>query len=120
MDNIFALIVLMCQKALDEGEEPDEKLGKGRLTIARALPGHNYEHARISNFLVFLKTFYYTASYLVKRRNFHRFTLIEMRINLDHWCKHFLQFLFQLNYLKILQKRFNIITVWITKIPYHH
>lgn len=59
MDNAFALIVLACQKALLEGKVPEEELGENRLTIARALLRHSYNHDRIVSFLVFLKSFLY-------------------------------------------------------------
>jgi len=55
--NPFALIVLACQKALLEGKIPDEELGKERLTIVKALLTHDYDHDRITKFLVFLKNF---------------------------------------------------------------
>lgn len=59
MDNAFALIVVACQKALREGKVPDKELGQDRLTIARALLRHDYDHDRIIRFLVFLKNFLY-------------------------------------------------------------
>ena len=59
MDNIFAFIVLACQKALLEGKAPDEELGEDRLSIAKTLIGHNYDKDRITNFLIFLKNFLY-------------------------------------------------------------
>ncbi|MBD1433533.1 hypothetical protein H8B06_11895 [Sphingobacterium sp. DN00404] len=59
MDNIFAFIVLACQKALLEGKVPDEELGEDRLSIAKTLIGHNYDKDRITNFLIFLKNFLY-------------------------------------------------------------
>ena len=59
MDNIFAFIVLACQKALLEGKVPDEELGEDRLSIAKTLIGHNYDKDRTTNFLVFLKNFLY-------------------------------------------------------------
>ncbi len=59
MDNPFGLIVLACQKALLEGKVPDEELGRDRLTIAKALLRHDYDHDRIISFLVFLKNFLY-------------------------------------------------------------
>lgn len=58
-ENIFALIVLACQKALLEGKIPEEELGKDRLTIARTLITHKYDKGRITNFLIFLKNFLY-------------------------------------------------------------
>lgn len=60
MDNIFALIVVTCQKALLEGKAPEEELGEDRSTIARALLSHGrYDNGRIISFLVFLKNFIY-------------------------------------------------------------
>jgi len=59
MDNAFALIVVACQKALQEGKVPDEELGRDRLSIAKALLRHDYDHDRIISFLVFLKNFLY-------------------------------------------------------------
>lgn len=59
MDNIFAFLVVACQKALLEGKIPDEELGEDRLSIAKTLIGHNYDKDRITNFLIFLKNFLY-------------------------------------------------------------
>lgn len=59
MDNIFAFLVVACQKALLEGKIPDEELGENRLTIAKTLLRHDYDHDRIKNFLIFLKNFLY-------------------------------------------------------------
>lgn len=59
MDNIFAFVVLACQKALLEGKVPDEELGEDRLSIAKTLIGYNYDKDRITNFLIFLKNFLY-------------------------------------------------------------
>jgi len=59
MNNIFAFIVLACQKALLEGKVPDEELGDDRLSMAKTLFGHNYDKDRITNFLIFLKNFLY-------------------------------------------------------------
>lgn len=56
-DNIFALIVLACQKSLDEGRVSDSELGENRLLIARALLGHEIDHDRIMGLLVFIKNF---------------------------------------------------------------
>lgn len=56
MDNIFAYVVLACQKALLEGKVPEEELGKGRSTIARALVRTGrYDKETIKMFLLFLK-----------------------------------------------------------------
>ena len=71
MDNIFALVVLACQKALLEGKVPDEELGVDRLTIAKALLRHNIDRDRIIGFLVFLKNFLYIND-LEINRIFHR------------------------------------------------
>ena len=59
MENPFALVILACQKALTEGKVPDEELGEGRLTIAKALLKHRYPHDKILSFLAFLKNFLY-------------------------------------------------------------
>jgi len=59
MDNIFALIVLSCQKALLEGKVADDVLGENRLTIAKALLKRGYPHEDVKSFLVFLKNFIY-------------------------------------------------------------
>lgn len=67
MDNAFALIVLACQKALLESEVADEELGDDRLTIAKALLRHNYDHDRIISFLVFLKNFLYINDLEINR-----------------------------------------------------
>ncbi|MEN5380334.1 hypothetical protein [Sphingobacterium kitahiroshimense] len=58
MDNIFAYIVLACQKALDEDKVPEQELAEQRSTIARRLIETNkYSKDRIMSFLVFLKSF---------------------------------------------------------------
>ncbi|MCY4781198.1 hypothetical protein ORI89_16165 [Sphingobacterium sp. UT-1RO-CII-1] len=58
MDNIFAYIVLACQKALSENKIAEEELAEQRSTIARALIETNkYSKDRIMSFLVFLKSF---------------------------------------------------------------
>ncbi len=57
MENPFALVILACQKALAEGKVPDEELGEGRLTIAKALLRYSYPHEKILSFLGFLKNF---------------------------------------------------------------
>lgn len=58
MDNIFAYIVLACQKALQENKLPEDELAVQRSTIARALIETNkYSKDRIMSFLVFLKSF---------------------------------------------------------------
>lgn len=67
MDNAFALIVLACQKALLEGKVADTELGNDRLTIARALLRHDYDHDRIISFLVFLKNFLYINDLEINR-----------------------------------------------------
>lgn len=59
MDNIFAFLVVACQKALFEGKVAEEELGEDRLTIAKTLLQHKYDHDRILKFLVFLKNFLY-------------------------------------------------------------
>lgn len=55
--NPFALIVLACQKALLEGKIADEELGEERLTIAKVLLNHDYDHDRIVSLILFLKNF---------------------------------------------------------------
>ncbi|WP_293943039.1 MULTISPECIES: hypothetical protein [unclassified Sphingobacterium] len=58
MDNIFAYIVLACQKSLQEDKLPEEELAEQRSTIARALIHTNkYSKDRIMSFLIFLKSF---------------------------------------------------------------
>ena len=60
MDNIFALIVAACQKALLEGKVPEEELGEERTAIARALLlQKRYDKDRILSFLGFLKNIIY-------------------------------------------------------------
>lgn len=60
MDNPFALIVLAAQKALQMGKVPEEELGEGRLTVARALiRSRKYNHEQVIRFLYFLKNFIY-------------------------------------------------------------
>lgn len=68
MDNPFALVVLACQKALSEGKIPDESLGEERLTIAKTLLKHHYEHDRIIRFLLFLKNFIYIENQEINRK----------------------------------------------------
>ena len=67
MNNIFALIVLACQKAQLEGKVAESELGHGRLTIAKALLSHQIEHDRIIGFLVFLKNFIYVTDREINR-----------------------------------------------------
>lgn len=67
MDNIFALVVLACQKAIGEGKVADAELGDDRLTIAKALLSHEYEHDRIVSFLFFLKNFLYINDVEINR-----------------------------------------------------
>lgn len=67
MGNVFALIVLSCQKALLEGRVPDTELGEDRLTIAKALLRHDYDHDRIISFLGFLKNFLYINDLEINR-----------------------------------------------------
>lgn len=58
MDNIFAYIVLACQKALDEDKIPEQEIAEQRSTIARRLIETNkYSKDLIMSFLVFLKSF---------------------------------------------------------------
>ena len=58
MDNIFALVVLACQQALNEGKLWEEELALHRLTIARSLlKNGKYGKDRILRFLYFLKNF---------------------------------------------------------------
>ncbi len=58
MDNIFAYIVLACQKSLQENKMPEEELAEQRSLIARTLIQTNrYSKDRIMSFLVFLKSF---------------------------------------------------------------
>ena len=62
MDNIFALVVLACQKAFKEGKVSDEELGKDRLVIAKAMLQQKHSHQEARSFLVFLKNFLYVSS----------------------------------------------------------
>lgn len=68
MDNPFALVILACQKAHSEGKVPDEELGEGRLTIAKALLQHNYPHDKILSFLGFLKNILYIDNQEINRK----------------------------------------------------
>jgi hypothetical protein len=57
-DNIFAYIVVACQKALLEGKVAEEELAADRSTIVRALlASKKYDKERIMHFLFFLKSF---------------------------------------------------------------
>jgi len=66
-DNIFALVILACQKAFLEGCVSDVDLGKARLRIAERLlkQQHSYEH--VKGFMIFLKNFLYIDSECVNR-----------------------------------------------------
>jgi hypothetical protein len=56
MDNIFAFIVLACQKALKEDKLPEEELAAARTKIFDAIyKTGKYEKIRIINFIKFLK-----------------------------------------------------------------
>lgn len=58
MDNIFAYIVLSCQKVLQESKLPEEELAEQRSAIALALiETDKYSKDRIMSYLVFLKNF---------------------------------------------------------------
>ena len=46
-------------KSLLEGKIPEKQLGEERLSIAKALLSHNYDHDRITSFLIFIKNFIY-------------------------------------------------------------
>lgn len=60
MNNIFALLVLACQKALLEDKISEDELNEDRSTIARVLiKSGKYDHDRIIRFFVFLKNFLY-------------------------------------------------------------
>jgi len=67
MDNVFAFVVLACQKALQEGKIPDGDLGRERLAIARELFRRNYGRDRIIGLLHFLKNFLYVRNPEVNR-----------------------------------------------------
>lgn len=67
INNPFSLIVLACQKALLEGKVPEKELGEDRLTIAKALLSHEYDHDRVISFLVFLKNFLYIDDQEINR-----------------------------------------------------
>ena len=62
------LVVLACQKSLTEGKVPDEELGEGRLTIAKALLRHEYPHEKILSFLGFLKNFLFIDNQEINRK----------------------------------------------------
>ena len=69
MDNIFAFVVLACQKSLLEGRLPEVELGKDRSTIARALiKTDRYDKDRIIGFLVFLKNFIFIDNEKINRK----------------------------------------------------
>jgi len=67
MDNVFALVVLACQKSLREGKMPDEDLGRERLTIARMLLRSNHGHERTVSLLLFLKNMLYVRNPEINR-----------------------------------------------------
>jgi len=63
-DNIFAYIVVACQKALLEGKVPEVELAEDRSTIVRALlSSKKYDKERIMHFLFFLKSFIFGNSF---------------------------------------------------------
>ncbi len=68
MNNPFALVILACQKALLEGKVPDEELGEGRLTIAKALLRHRYPHDKVLSFMNFLKNILYIDNQEINRK----------------------------------------------------
>ena len=55
MNNIFALIVLVCRKSLQEGKISDKELRSTRLKLTKTLLSYNYPTERIRDFLLFLK-----------------------------------------------------------------
>lgn len=64
MDNIFAYIVLACQKALQEGKVLEEGLATDRNTIARALiDREKYDKDRIISFFNFLEKLHKCSLY---------------------------------------------------------
>ncbi|PWG78735.1 RpnC/YadD family protein [Pararcticibacter amylolyticus] len=69
MDNIFALIVAACQKALLEKKLSEEALGEERSMIARALLLHQkYDKDRILSFLEFLKNIIFIGNTEINRK----------------------------------------------------
>jgi len=68
MDNIFALVVLACQKAYKEGKVSDMELGEDRLIIARALLRQKLSYEDMRPFLVFLKNFLYVSNEEINNR----------------------------------------------------
>ncbi|MDX3916922.1 MAG: hypothetical protein QHC79_25495 [Pseudosphingobacterium sp.] len=69
MDNAFALIVLACQKASQEGKVPEEELGEDRSAIARTMiASGRYGRDRIIAFLMFLKNFIYIKNDKINRK----------------------------------------------------
>jgi len=67
MDNVFALVVLACQKSLLEGKIPDAELGRYRLAIAKELLRRGYSHERVVGLLHFLKNFLYVRDEEINR-----------------------------------------------------
>lgn len=68
MRNAFALIVLACQKATNEGKVPEQELGEQRSTIARALiESGKYDKDRIISFMHFLKNFLFIKDSEINR-----------------------------------------------------
>jgi predicted transposase/invertase (TIGR01784 family) len=65
--NPFALIALACQKTLLEGKIPDKELGDERLTLAKVLLSHSFDHARIVSFILFIKNFIFIDSEEINR-----------------------------------------------------
>ena len=63
--NIFALVILACQKAFLEGHLSDVELGAARLRIAERLLKQRYNYAHVKSFMIFLKNFLYIESEVV-------------------------------------------------------
>jgi len=68
MDNVFALVVWACQKALGQGRVSEDKLAWDRMAIAKALLGHKLDHERIARILVFLKNILYVDNEALNRK----------------------------------------------------
>jgi hypothetical protein len=83
MDNIFAYIVLTCQKALLEGKVAEEELAADRSTIARSLiDTGKYDKGRIISFLIFLKSIIFIGS-KEKDKEFDSFILKVTKGEID-------------------------------------
>ena len=82
MDNVFALVVLACQKAMGQGKVSGEELAQSRLAIAKALLGLKIELPLIRKLLVFLKNILYVDNEELNRK-FNQEVLLLTDNNLD-------------------------------------